>query len=112
MDTCTGITDSLFCTPETKTTLLINHTPIKFFKKLALSNASETPSNTRMWSLFLTSQRSLMTSTRPVSGGQRDRSPTGEGGGMETKRRSVDKKTDNSFQAVLLGKGSRETEDN
>ena len=28
IDTCIRITESLFCTPETNTTLLINYTPI------------------------------------------------------------------------------------
>ena len=33
LDICICITDSLCCTPETNTTLSINHTPIKNFKK-------------------------------------------------------------------------------
>ena len=32
-DTCTCITESLCCTPETKTTLLINYTPKRKIKK-------------------------------------------------------------------------------
>ena len=31
---CTCITDSLCCTPETNNILLINYTPINFFKKI------------------------------------------------------------------------------
>lgn len=44
----------------------------------------------------------------PSQEGREDRSPAGEGQGMKRKRRSVDKKTDNSFQVVLLGRGSKE----
>lgn len=61
-----------------------------------------------MWPLFLTTWRSLMTLTRAVSEEREDRSPTGEGQRMNKKGISVDKRIDNSFQLVLLGKWSTE----
>lgn len=43
----------------------------------------------------------------PSREGREDRSPTREGQGMKRKRGSVDKKTDNSLQVVLLARGSK-----
>ena len=40
MDMCMCMTDSLCCTPETNTTLLVNYTPIKLKKKKANPEAN------------------------------------------------------------------------
>lgn len=75
--------------------------------KLALPSATETQV-TQGWALFLTKGKSLMTLTRAAQEGKEDRSLTGEGQGVSGTWRGIDKRTDNCFQVVFLGKGSTE----
>ena len=55
MDMCMCMTDSLCCTPETNTTLLVNYTPIKLKKKKQILKQITRGKKGRIYTLVLAS---------------------------------------------------------